>query len=984
MHSKTTKLFLAQSHAESNILLQDAIHSKKAVFWDNILITAATQAQADIYQHLIKDRIARRFLPSKCDYLVQPDRDGVRIGSGGATLCALARLYKDCSCDINKLISKKNLLLHSGGAAKRLPHSAPWGKLFAFSGSHINDDIKNPPGTVFDDLVTAMAGLPTRMSGGVIVVAADAFFRFNHTQFDLNISDTVAFSTKASVETGTVHGVYLHKDGFVDRFLHKLPEKELYMTGAVSETGEVDLDIGITYLGENAISALLGLILDGSGKINEEALSKYANERVNLSLYGDLIYPMAKFSKVEDFLKQDGDGPVTQDLQNLRPEIFNALHSTRLKIFRLSPGAIRSMGTTEEAFESLTFFKDEAWLKGNLFHDMHIALNSSISDKAIVNSNYFIEDSRIPEGVKIGSGALVSGCDLYSGFAVPDNTALHSVMLKSGKWICRFWGIHDDVKAKKTWLGRPLADWDPEADSLWNAKLFPLCGSQREALDWAKNFFVNNVDINKWQAIQRLSLSDIEEIDIEGLLNRRNEREDIFRAEAFALKVLNGSPAAEALRYLGNGMDASNRINLLKFQLEEGQYKNWQDKMRLYLCISESAKLLGLDLDAGSMQEKGFAALREASVKLTPIPHPQNLKWQSNEAEIYLPARVNWGGSWSDAPPYSFERGGTMLNAAVTMDGKLPIYASAQRISEPFIEMVSQDLGMEAQFQELAPLLMYRDPADPFILFKSALKVSGIISEDGTSLKEQLKKMGGGVRISTRVDIPKGSGLGTSSILTGALINVLTKLSGRTRSLEELTGYVVVAEQLMTTGGGWQDPIGGMFPGIKLTLTEPGIPQKYDIQQVHLSEAAYKELNTRGFLLYTGQRRLAKSALQRVLSRYICNCTDSIAAFQEIQRLAFSMVFELRRGNISNFGELLTEHTNMMKRLDPSSSNLMLDHLTNELSDFLDGSTICGAGGGGFLYGILKNHITLDNVRQWLKEKYEGTAIRLHTSQITR
>jgi fucokinase len=985
MNDEATKLFLAQSHAESLLVLRDAIYSKRAVFWDSILVTAATQAQADIYSHMIRDRIDGGHIPSGCRYIVQPDREEARIGSGGATLCALARLYNDNDGDIDKLISQRCLILHSGGSAKRLPHSAPWGKLFTLSGSYIGDDIRNPSATVFDDLMVTMAGIPGRMTGGIFIVAADAFFRFSHTQFDLATRDAVVFSTKAPVRVGTEHGTYYEKDGLVFEFLHKCSEEELRRKNAVSESGEVDLDIGISFLGENAIKALLGLVTDSTGKIDENALSGYANAAVNLSFYGDIIYPMAGNSTVEDFLEQAGDGPVTRELQELRPAIFEALQHVPLHIFRLVPGTICKIGTTEEALESIIFFQNEAQYKGNKHHDLRTVLNSRISQQADIGANCYIEDSRITDNVRIGDGCLISGCDLPDGFELPRATALHCVPLKDGRWVCRVWGVYDDVKAFGTWLGNPLDQWDSHADSLWNAKLFPVCDEREETIQWAKRFITGGMPdkyIQLWRKCERLALADIDEIDIMRLLSSREIREDSFRAEEFADSVLSGSPVAKSIGYLGLGDEALKRISIIRSLLEKNKYSRWQDVMRLYICLGEAVELLGLDMDSDELREKGFAALRKASVELCPEDYNGLVRWMADTAEVYQPVRINLGGSWSDAPPYCFENGGTMLNAAVSIDGKLPIHVYAERLAEPFVEFVSIDLMSEKRYHELAPLLSYQDPTDPFILFKAALSAASIITAGAGSLKKQLEALGGGIRITCKVDIPKGSGLGTSSILVGAIINALLKLSGRSRSFAELTNDVLIAEQLMTTGGGWQDAIGGMYPGIKITFTEPGIPQHYDVNPVVLSESAEDELNRRGFLLFTGQRRIAKSALVRVLSNYICNHPESLTAFEKIQQLAYTMTYELRRGNISNFGRLLTEHMELLRELDGSSSNLMLEHIINGLGAFTDGSTLCGAGGGGFLYSILKSEMSLDDVRQWIKKDFDGTAIKVFTCEI--
>jgi galactokinase/mevalonate kinase-like predicted kinase len=68
-----------------------------------------------------------------------------------------------------------------------------------------------------------------------------------------------------------------------------------------------------------------------------------------------------------------------------------------------------------------------------------------------------------------------------------------------------------------------------------------------------------------------------------------------------------------------------------------------------------------------------------------------------------------------------------------------------------------------------------------------------------------------GLRISTWADIPRGSGLGTSSILAAALVRALLRVRGEPDSNEEVSHKVLVLEQLMGTGGGWQDQVGFHF-----------------------------------------------------------------------------------------------------------------------------------------------------------------------------
>ena len=71
------------------------------------------------------------------------------------------------------------------------------------------------------------------------------------------------------------------------------------------------------------------------------------------------------------------------------------------------------------------------------------------------------------------------------------------------------------------------------------------------------------------------------------------------------------------------------------------------------------------------------------------------------------------------------------------------------------------------------------------------------------------KNLGSGLYLSTQViHIPRGSGLGTSSILAGACVKAIYRMLGKELSQEELYNRVLCMEQIMSTGGGWQDQVG--------------------------------------------------------------------------------------------------------------------------------------------------------------------------------
>lgn len=224
-------------------------------------------------------------------------------------------------------------------------------------------------------------------------------------------------------------------------------------------------------------------------------------------------------------------------------------------------------------------------------------------------------------------------------------------------------------------------------------------------------------------------------------------------------------------------------------------------------------------------------------------------------------------------------------------------------------------------------------------------------------------------------NVPKGSGLGTSSILSAACVKAVFEFMGIAYTEADLYAHVLVMEQIMSTGGGWQDQVGGVTPGVKMITTEPGINQVIHVENVVLSDATKNELQERFALIYTGQRRLARNLLRDVVGGYIGGRQDSVEALDQMQRTAALMQFELERGNVDRFAELLNEHWNLSKKLDSGSTNTCIDQIFLACEDMVDGRFISGAGGGGFLQVILKKGITKEQLHQRLYSIFQDSGV---------
>jgi len=191
-----------------------------------------------------------------------------------------------------------------------------------------------------------------------------------------------------------------------------------------------------------------------------------------------------------------------------------------------------------------------------------------------------------------------------------------------------------------------------------------------------------------------------------------------------------------------------------------------------------------------------------------------------------------------------------------------------RRLEEKKVVFESRDMDVRGEFTELVPLQRVGDPYDPYVLQKAALLACGVIPANGGKLETVLNRLGGGIWMDTEVvGVPKGSGLGTSSILAAACVKGIFEFFGIQYTEDDLYSTVLCMEQIMSTGGGWQDQVGGVTDGIKYITSRPGLKQAIKVQHLALDRETREELNQRFTLIYTGQRRLARNLLRDVVGR---------------------------------------------------------------------------------------------------------------------
>ncbi len=964
-------LFLSQSYQDC---WNDYIRSTRSASfpqWDYIVLTASNEQQAEGFRRQIKARDG--FLPVQTKFAVIPDREGKRVGSGGATLSVIRYLHEQEGAFENLRV----LVIHSGGDSKRVPQYSALGKLF----SPVPHELPNGRiSTLFDEFLICMSSVASRIREGMLLLSGDVLLLFNPLQIDYNGRDAAAISFKEHVETGRNHGVFLNgKDGNVCRFLHKQTVETLRSVGAVNESNCVDIDTGAVIFSAQMMNSLYGLIAA------EEEYDRYVNDTVRLSLYGDFLYPLATDSTLEQFYQEKPEGVFCDALLEARTKVWEALRPFRLKLLRLSPAKFIHFGTTGEILKLMGGGVEEysglGWSRQVCcsMNGMDCAgYNSVLSSQASIGANCYLEVSYVNRGAMVGDNVVLSYIDINEEI-VPDNVVFHGLKQRNGRFVARLYGIHDNPKENRL-FGRDLDEisrelgvdlWEENTHTLWTAQLYPEKESIRAAVAASLELYDMIVKgdrskLTAWKAASRKSLcSGFNAADSEAIIAWNNRMRELVQMSEISKGICSGTPAKKL-----KPLPALTKIQQewLRDRLSTADFS---ERIRLHYY-------LGCVLDSEEEMQACFRTIQDVilNATLSNLEFNENAKIVTDRHTVKLPLRVNWGGGWSDTPPYCNEHGGTVLNVAICLNGEYPVEVTLERIPEHRIILDSRDMDVHGEFDSIAPLQTTGDPFDPFALQKACLLACGIIPKEGHDLDEILTRLGGGFVMHSEVtNVPKGSGLGTSSILSAACVKAVFEFMGIQYSEDDLYSHVLAMEQIMSTGGGWQDQVGGITPGLKYITSKPGVEQTIRVNHVELSEETKRELDERFCLIYTGQRRLARNLLRDVIGRYVGNEPDSLFALNEIQRVAALMRFELERGNVDEFAKLLDYHWELSQKVDQGSKNTLIDQIFLTIDDLIDGRLVCGAGGGGFLQVVLKKGITKTDVHYRLKSVFQDSNV---------
>ena len=511
------------------------------------------------------------------------------------------------------------------------------------------------------------------------------------------------------------------------------------------------------------------------------------------------------------------------------------------------------------------------------------------------------------------------------------------------------------------------------------ARLFPVTDSVDE-LGVVMRWMISEPDLQAGKdAWLRCPKMAADEISAKANLRRLNAQREAFRISNWGVLAKNYD---YSVFYQLNLEDAARQYSHYGLSLP----KDLPETMPMMTRISDQmfrARVMQLeDKPYQEYEARAFGLMREGLTE-TALAKKQQPRLSVYADQIVWgrsPVRIDLAGGWTDTPPYCLNEGGNVVNMAIELNGQPPLQVYVKPSKEYQVVLRSIDLGAIEIVKTYDELAHFTQIGSPFSIPKAALVLAGFQPgfsiETYTSLEEQLKEFGSGIEITLLSAIPAGSGLGTSSILASTVLGAVADFCGLSWDKNELGNRTLILEQLLTTGGGWQDQYGGILRGIKLLQTTGGMNQSPLVRWLPDYLFNSPEYQACHLLYYTGLTRTAKGILAEIVRGMFLNSTEHLTLLGQMKAHALDLYEAIQRENFDEMGRLVGKSWEQNKALDAGTNPPGVEAIIRQVHDYCLGYKLPGAGGGGYLYMVAKSPEAAARIRTILTQNPPNACAR--------
>lgn len=295
------------------------------------------------------------------------------------------------------------------------------------------------------------------------------------------------------------------------------------------------------------------------------------------------------------------------------------------------------------------------------------------------------------------------------------------------------------------------------------------------------------------------------------------------------------------------------------------------------------------------------------------------------------PLRIGLAGGGTDVSPYADRYGGAILNATVNLFARTTIIPHNKGV----INIVSKDLGESVSYPSAESL-----PIDGKLDL-----IKGVYNRMVKDYAHRPLSFD----LITEVDVPKGSGMGSSSTITVSIIGAFQEWLNLPFGEYDIAKLAFEIERKdLQLAGGRQDQYAATFGGFN--FMEFYADEKVLVNPLRIKEEYMEELEMSLLLYYTGTSRESATIIKKQSENFSHKTDRSIEAAHQLKRQAQDMKEALLTGELDKLGQILDMGWQAKKQMASGISTPEIDKMyTTAQNAGMSGGKISGAGGGGFM-----------------------------------